>query len=266
MASSMPPSIRTPTPRGRPAPADPSPNLSPDPPLEPSPDQESAARAPRKQPTSWPARMLRVATHVGSLIPGLMLGWDTATGGLSVDPVRDLTQRTGKDAFVLLVLSLAVGPAVRLTGLRILSPLARTLGIYAFGYATLHLLMFVGVDFGFRGDLIVDGVLEKRFALIGLAAFIILLVLTVTSTAGWARRLGPLWKRIHRLVYVAGALATLHYLWAVKTITREQLIWAVVVGVLLATRLPEAERLFVFVRRKSAGEPKQQEDSPGSIL
>lgn len=203
---------------------------------------------------------------MGALIPGLLLAWDTATGNLSVDPVRELTQRTGKDAFVLLVLSLAVGPAVRLTGLRIISPLARTFGIYAFGYATLHLLVFVGVDFGFRRDLIVDGVLEKRFALIGLSAFFILLVLTATSTGGWARRLGPLWKRIHRLVYVAGALATLHYLWAVKTITREQLVWAAVVGVLLALRLPEADRLFVFARRKPATEPKPQDDSPGSML
>ncbi|HZJ02488.1 MAG TPA: protein-methionine-sulfoxide reductase heme-binding subunit MsrQ [Thermoleophilia bacterium] len=222
-------------------------------------------------PRGWPRRRLpsilvRSAAHIGALVPGFLLAWDAATGGLSVDPVKDLTQRTGKDAFVLLVLSLAVGPAVRLTGLRIVAPLARILGLYAFGYATLHLLTFVGLDFGFRGDLIVDGVLEKRFAVIGSAAFLILLILAATSTRGWSRRLGPLWKRIHRLAYVAGALATLHYLWAVKTIMREQLIWALVVGVLLALRLPEADRLFGLARRKPTADGEPQEDSSASML
>lgn len=210
--------------------------------------------------------VVRAAAHVGALAPGVLLAWDTATGGLSFDPVRDLTQRTGKAAFVLLVLSLAVGPVVRLTGLRTVTPAARTLGLYAFGYATVHFFMFVGLDFGFRWDLIVDGVLEKRFALVGLTAFLILLVLAATSTQGWTRRLGPLWRRIHRLVYVAGGLATLHYLWAVKTITREQLVWATVVGVVLALRLPEADRLFGSSRRETAPERTPKENSPDSIL
>ncbi|HZK48204.1 MAG TPA: protein-methionine-sulfoxide reductase heme-binding subunit MsrQ [Thermoleophilia bacterium] len=205
---------------------------------------------------------MRTGGHVGALVPGLLLAWDAATGGLSVDPVKELTQRTGKDAFVLLVLSLAVGPIVRITGLRTVAPLARILGLYAFGYATLHLLAFVGLDFGFRGDLIVDGVLEKRFALIGLTAFLILLVLTATSTRARVRRLGPIWKRIHRLAYLAGAFATLHYLWAVKTITREQLAWAGVVGVLLALRLPEAAGLFVLTRRKLTRERPPRDGPP----
>ncbi|MHB9150874.1 MAG: protein-methionine-sulfoxide reductase heme-binding subunit MsrQ [Thermoleophilia bacterium] len=220
----------------------------------------------RRAPRRFPPILVRTAAHVGALLPGLLLAWDAATGGLSVDPVRDLTQRTGKDAFVLLVLSLAVGPVLRITGLRMVAPLARTFGLYAFGYAALHLLVFVGLDFGFRWDLIVDGVLEKRFALIGLTTFLILFTLAATSTRRWARRLGPLWKRIHRLVYVAGALATLHYLWAVKTITREQLIWAAVVGVLLALRLPEADRLFGLIRNKPAGERETQDDPAESMM
>src|SRR5665648_104569 len=143
MTSSMPSPAQTPTTPGRQQRPDPE-SAGGAPRKQPS--SWAAGRAPRKQPPSWAAGLVRVAAHVGSLIPGLLLGWDTATGGLSVDPVRDLTQRTGKDAFVLLVLSLAVGPAVRLTGLRLVSPLARTFGIYAFGYAALHLLVFVGVD------------------------------------------------------------------------------------------------------------------------
>jgi len=231
--------------------------------MTPPPQTPAPRGLPRRR---LPSIHVRTAGHVGALIPGVLLAWEAATGHLSVDPVKELTQRTGKDAFVLLVLSLAVDPTVRLTGLRSLAPLARILGLYAFGYATLHFLVFVGLDFGFRGDLIVDGVLKKRFAVIGLTAFLILLILAATSTRRWAQRLGPLWKRIHRLVYVAGALATLHYLWAVKTIMRQQLVWVVVVGILLALRLPEAGRLFGLVRHKPLTERKPQEDSPGSML
>jgi sulfoxide reductase heme-binding subunit YedZ len=192
---------------------------------------------------------VRIFGHVAALIPGLLLIWDTATGGLSYDPVRDLTQRTGRYAFMLLTLSLAISPLVTLTGLRVVSPLSRIFGLYAFAYATAHLLMFVGLDFGFRLDLIVGGVLEKRFAVIGLTAFLILAVLAFTSTKGQMRRLGALWKRIHKLVYVAAGLATLHYLWAVKTVTREHLIWMAAMAALLALRIPEVSALLARVGR-----------------
>ncbi len=201
------------------------------------------------------ALLVRFAIHVGALVPLTALLWDAATGGLSYDPVRDLTQRTGRTAFVLLVLSLAVRPAIAATGISGLRPLARIFGLYAFAYATAHLLVFVGLDFGFRWDLIVGGVLEKRYAVLGLAAFLILLVLAATSTKGWVRRLGPLWRRLHRAVYSAAVLATAHYLLAVKTITRTQLAYAVLVGLLLLARSPEVEeRLLRLPWRRRAFE------------
>ncbi|MBU2602537.1 MAG: sulfoxide reductase heme-binding subunit YedZ [Actinobacteria bacterium] len=204
--------------------------------------------AERTQPDASAARrlstgalLLRIAAHAGALAPLAYLLWQTLTGGLSFDPIHDLTLRTGKPAFILLLLSLAARPAVVVTGVTALRPLARTLGLYAFGYATIHMLIFVGLDFGFRWDLIVGGVLEKRYAVIGLATFLILLTLAATSTRKAARRLGALWKRLHRLAYAAGVLATLHYLWAVKFITFEQWAYAVVLALLLVARLPEVE-------------------------
>lgn len=187
------------------------------------------------------ALLIRIAAHVGALAPLAYLIWQTLTGGLSFDPIHDLTLRTGKPAFILLLLSLAVRPAVTVTGLTALRPLARTLGLYAVAYATIHMLIFVGLDFGFRWDLIVGGVLEKRYAVIGLATFLILLALAATSTRKAVRRLGALWKRLHRLAYAAGVLATLHYLWAVKYITLEHWAYAAALALLLVARLPEVE-------------------------
>lgn len=200
-----------------------------------------AARTAKAARLSTGALLLRIVAHAGALAPLAYLLWDTLTGGLSFDPIRDLTLRTGRPAFILLLLSLAVRPAVTVTGLTALRPLARTLGLYAFAYAAIHMLIFVGLDFGFRWDLIVGGVLEKRFTVIGLATFLILLALAATSTRRAARRLGALRKRLHRLAYVAGVLATLHYLWAVKVITFEQWTYAAVVGLLLLVRLPGVE-------------------------
>lgn len=205
-------------------------------------------------PLAWVA-------HLGALVPLTLLVWDTLTGGLSYDPVRDLTQRTGRAAFILLVLTIAVRPAVRLTGAGSLRRLARTFGLYAFGYAFLHLFVFVGLDFGFRWDLIVGGVLEKRFALIGLASFLVLLAMAATSSKGWMRRLGAMWKRIHRLVYAAGTLAMLHYLLAVKTITGTQLAWLVVVVLLFVARIPEVEERLGALRRR--GERGASGDAEG---
>ncbi len=209
-------------------------------------DEDRAATAKRR--VSFGA-VAAWAAHLGALLPLTLLVWDVLTGGLSYDPVRDLTQRTGRAAFILLVLTIAVRPVVRLTGVGSLRGLARILGLYAFGYALLHLLVFVGLDFGFRWDLIVGGVLEKRFAVIGLASFLVLLAMAATSTKGWMQRLGALWKRIHRLVYAAGTLAMLHYLLAVKTITGTQLAWLVVVVLLFVARIPEVEERLGALRR-----------------
>ena len=215
-----------------------------------STDAPSPASAQRARGATSRSTLVRLAGHALALLPGLLLAYDIATGGLSYDPVRDLTQSTGRGAFTLLTLSLAVTPVVTLTGLSLLAPLSRIFGLYAFGYATLHLFVFVGLDFGFRPDLIVGGVLEKRFAVVGLTAFVILAALAATSTRGQMRRLGPLWKRIHRLVYVAGGLAMLHYLWALKTVTREHLLWMAAMGVLLGMRIPEVSALLTRVGRR----------------
>jgi sulfoxide reductase heme-binding subunit YedZ len=116
--------------------------------------------------------------------------------------------------------------------------LRRPLGLYAFLYASLHGLTFVGLDYGFNLGLILREVLQKRFVQAGILAFLLLLPLAITSTRGWMRRLGKNWKQLHRLVYVAALVAVVHFVWLAKGDIREPLAYGAVVVLLLAVRLP----------------------------
>lgn len=187
---------------------------------------------------SWPT----LITHIGALIP---LVWIIAdfVRGVMVDPIAEMTLRTGEAALVLLMLSLACTPVYTFFRIRQVVSLRRPLGLYAFAYAALHFLIFVGIDYGFQLDLIQRDVLAKRYILAGLGAFIILLPLAVTSTKGWIKRLGKNWKHLHRLVYLAAVLAVVHFWWLVKLDKTEPQMYAIVLAILLVARLPVWKRL-----------------------
>jgi len=125
----------------------------------------------------------------------------------------------------------------------------RTLGIYAFIYASLHGLTFVGLDYGFDLALIRDAIFDQRYVLAGSAAFVLLLPLAITSTRGWQKRLGKHWKRLHRLVYLAGVLAVVHFVWLVKDI-REPLRYAALLTLLLVVRIPAIRKAVSHTRHR----------------
>lgn len=186
---------------------------------------------------------LTLVTHTAVLVSLGWLGWQYASNQLGVNPIQELTFRTGKSALILLVLSLTCTPLHTLFGIKRVLVLRRPLGLYAFLYASVHLLIFVGLDYGFDVTLIGQEIVEKRYILVGLAAFVLLVPLAVTSTRGWMRRLGKNWKRLHRIVYGAALLAMLHYLWVVKSDIREPLLYGGVIVVLLVLRLPPVRRV-----------------------
>jgi sulfoxide reductase heme-binding subunit YedZ len=186
----------------------------------------------------WIKPALKVLIVVAPLVPLAVLGWNYASGGLGVNPVQAITLRTGKTALVLLVLTLAVTPLSRLPALGLLRSWRRPLGLYAFGYAALHFLITIGLDYGFRWDLVRLDLLDKRFILAGFAALLLLLPLAVTSGGGWRRRLGRGRQRLHWLVYPAALLAVTHFAWQVKADLRQPLIFIGVVLILLLWRLP----------------------------
>jgi methionine sulfoxide reductase heme-binding subunit len=199
-------------------------------------------------------RWLQVAAHVGALIPLALLLWDYSHHHLTANPIQDITFRTGKSALVLLVLSLACTPAYVVFGFRPALRLRRPLGLYAFLYAFLHFLVFTVLDYGLDTGLLREAIFEKRYALVGFSALLLLIPLAITSTRGWMRRLGKGWTRLHRLVYVAGLLVVVHYVWLVKADRRVPLLYGAVIGVLLLVRVPVIRSAIVRFRHKLEGQ------------
>jgi methionine sulfoxide reductase heme-binding subunit len=197
---------------------------------------------------------LWLAVNLGAVIPLLTLLWDYQTGNLTVNPIADFTTRTGQAAIVLLLLSLAVTPAQILTGFNPLTKIRKSLGLWAFGYAALHLLVFVGLDYGFNWHFILqDGLPQKPYIIVGLVAFLLLIPLAITSTRGWMKRLGKRWKQLHQLAYVAGVLAVLHYIWVGKVFIGQPVYYAILLAGMLIIRIPPVRRMIVQARQRRFG-------------
>lgn len=197
-------------------------------------------------------RLLKLVTHVGALIPLALLIWDFNQGQFGADPIREVTLRTGKTAITLLLLSLAVTPLKIWFGWNQLHPLRKLLGLYAFLYVSLHLLIFVWLDYGLDLELIREALFEKWYALVGFAAFLILLPLAATSTRWAMRKLGKNWTRLHRWVYLAGILAVLHYFLLVKNAYTSPFLYGAILFLLLLTRVKPIKQAIIRLRRARA--------------
>ena len=170
-------------------------------------------------------------------VPAVSVAVRLATDGLGANPIETLTHETGEWGLRLLLLSLAVTPARRLFGWAWIAPYRRTLGLLAFSYATLHMLMYFAVDLFFDWTAIVEDVFERPYITAGFTAFTCLVPLALTSTRAWIRRLGRRWVLLHRLAYVAATAAVVHFLWLVKADLREPAIYAGVLACLFAVRI-----------------------------
>jgi sulfoxide reductase heme-binding subunit YedZ len=179
--------------------------------------------------------------HVAALVPLAWMAWQYSQDEFIIDPVREITTRTGKTALILLWLSLACTPLSTVTGFKRVITVRRALGVYASLYASLHFGTFVGLDYRFDLELLGQAIFAQRYVVIGFAAGVLLLVLALTSTRGWQRRLGRRWKQLHRLVFLAATLALVHYAWLVKDI-RTPLRFAIVLLVLLVLRIPQVRK------------------------
>lgn len=170
------------------------------------------------------------------LVPlGVLVG-DALQEQLGPNPVEAVIHRSGDWALRLLLLTLAVTPLRRVTGWGWLQRFRRMLGLLAFAYASLHAAAYLVLDRGLVGDEIVTDLLKRPYIALGATAFLLLVPLAVTSTRAAMRRLGRHWQRLHRLVYVAAALAVLHFLWLVKVDNLEPLVYGAVLAVLLLAR------------------------------
>ena len=196
---------------------------------------------------------LRALVFVLCLLPLANIVFDGFTGGLEAEPVKDITHRTGWWTLTLLMVTLAISPLRRLTGWNPIIKLRRMIGLFAFFYATLHLLIYFGLDQVFSLAYIGEDILERPYITVGFTAWLLLVPLAITSTKGWIRRLGKRWQKLHRLVYLCAVLGVLHFYWLVKADVRQPLLFAAILATLLAFRLPFAER-----KRARRAEPVQE--------
>lgn len=198
---------------------------------------------------------LQIAMHLyaWSALAHILL--DFVTGNISPNPIQEIEQRTGRHAITLLVLSLACTPLNNIFGWRELIKRRRALGLYAFMYAAIHVLVFVHLDYGLAWSLIMQTVFEKPYIVVGLISFLLLIPLAFTSFDVWKRRLGKSWKRLHQIIYLIAPLVVLHFAWSKKgDLFRLQgeivrpLIYGLVVVLFLVVRIPPVRRGIASLR------------------
>ena len=188
------------------------------------------------------------------LVPALVLVWDSVTGGLSVNPIEDITHRTGDWSLRFVLLTLAVTPFRWLSGWNEVIRYRRMLGLFTFWYASLHFSTYIVFDHFFDIRSIADDVIERKYVTAGFLGFVLMLPLAVTSTRGWIRRLGKRWSVLHRLIYVAAVAGVVQFLWLVKLETSEPLVYAAVLSGLFLVRVVRRKLTRAAGHRVPSGE------------
>jgi sulfoxide reductase heme-binding subunit YedZ len=172
-----------------------------------------------------------------ALVPFAVLLYTAIWGDLGPDPAKELSLETGEWALRFLLIALAMTPLRQIFNQIEFTRHRRMLGLFALFYATLHLFVWLTFLLQFRWAAIVEEILERPYITIGFAAYVILFALGVTSPKVMVRKLGRSWKRLHRLVYLAGVLAIVHLLWISRLDIGEAVLYGAVLAVLLGYRI-----------------------------
>jgi len=162
---------------------------------------------------------------------------DIFYNNLGAEPVKKVMNHFGEWTLIFICLTLLMSPLKRLTNLPAWIRFRRMLGLFVFFYATIHLLTYIGLDYRFDWQPIINDVLKKKFIFIGFSAWLLLIPLTLTSSDKMVRILKKNWKKIHRLFYIVSIFGVLHFIWLSKTIFFKPLIFSIIIIILLIFRL-----------------------------
>jgi sulfoxide reductase heme-binding subunit YedZ len=196
---------------------------------------------------------LKTVAWVLCLLPLAVLIHRAAEGELGANPISYITNWLGQWTFRLLLVSLALTPLRIVTGLAWPVQLRRLVGLFTFFYASLHFLVWILIDHYFNWEQMLADVVKRRYITVGMLALLCLIPLAITSTNGMVKRLGgTAWRRLHRLVYLIGVLAALHFLWLAKGFRPDAFIYAGLLALLLGIRLLDALRRRIRRRHVSA--------------
>jgi len=181
---------------------------------------------------------VKVFVFIAALGPLAYLFIKALRNDLGANPVEFVTHSTGDTALIFLLCSLAITPLRKIANIPDLIRFRRMLGLYAFFYASLHLLTFVGLDHHFHWAEVLPDVYKRPFVTAGFTAWLLLVPLALTSTTWSIRKLGgKRWQALHRLVYFSAIAGVVHYWWLVKKDITDPLIYAAILAVLLGYRL-----------------------------
>ena len=176
------------------------------------------------------------------LLPLGIIILDIYYNNLGAEPVKKIMNHFGEWTLIFICLTLTMSPLKRITNLGFWIKFRRMLGLFVFFYATIHLLTYVGLDYRFDWEPIINDVLKKKYIFIGFSAWLLLIPLTITSSQKMIKILRRYWKNLHRLVYVIAIFGSLHYIWLSKTIFFKPLIYTLIIVVLLALRIKIKKR------------------------
>ena len=195
----------------------------------------------------WINQLLRKVptwlVYIVGLIPVPLFLYLAQTGGLGREPIKALEHELGELALKLIIVGLAITPLRKFVGLNLIK-FSRSIGVLAFTYVALHLLVWLVLDVGILSQIWAD-ILKRPYITIGMVGFVVMIPLAVTSNNWSVKRLGVKWRRLHQLTYVAAALGGVHFIMIAKGIQLEPLIYMAVILALLAYRLP------MFVRKRA---------------
>lgn len=180
---------------------------------------------------------LKVILHLAAFLPFIWLFWAGFQGYFSADPAKDIQHFTGRMALKLLLATLLVSPLARYAKQPLLIRTRRLLGLWCFAWATLHLTSYALLELGINNlGLLGQEVVSRPYLTLGLVSWLILLALAATSFQKAQRKLGPRWQKLHNFVYLVAILAPIHYLWSVKILSPQPILYAIAALALLAWR------------------------------
>jgi len=182
-------------------------------------------------------KYFRSSVFLLSTIPFIVITYKIFLNKLGPEPIKEITHHTGEWTLLFLIFTLAMSPLKQITNMNIWISVRRMLGLFAFFYASLHMLTYVGLDYRFDINEISKDILTKRFIFVGFAAWILLVPLALTSSKKMMSLLKQYWKKLHRLIYLIALLGVTHFIWLVKKDVTEPLIYLLIILFLLAFRV-----------------------------
>ena len=172
-----------------------------------------------------------------SLWPIYVISYQIIFNQLGPEPVDRIINHFGEWTLIFILLTLSMTPLKKITKSVEWIKFRRMLGLFTFFYASIHMLSYVGLDYRFDFEPLINDVLKKKFIFIGFSAWLLLIPLAVTSSERMVRLLKQNWKKIHRLIYIIGIFGVLHYIWLSKTIFFKPLIFLIILVILLLFRI-----------------------------